>query len=46
MDREFRYFVSEEYESGYLMDAFLTMGPWHTSSFLKEVVKLPNFKVR
>ena len=45
MDAELRQFVLEDYDSGNLMDTFMMIGPKNTSSFLKEIVKLPNFKV-
>ena len=45
MDAELRQFVLEDYDSGNLMDTFMMIGPKNTSIFLKEIVKLPNFKV-
>ena len=45
MDAELRQFVLEDYDSGNLMDTFMMIGPKDTSIFLKEIVKLPNFKV-
>ena len=45
MDAELRQFVQEDYDSGNLMDTFMEIGPKNTSIFLKEIVKLPNFKV-